>query len=197
MPGNEMVEAFCSASVSIVCGSQSGQLMDCFLFTYVFSSFTVECILRFLARVAKYFNKWAYVYVGLYGYDYLTAGKKVLELFEARGWTTIINDNLVQRCLVLVALTVGAITGFVGILLARATGWATATVGEDADRIVFLICFVVGMCITNILMGVVLSAVDTVIVSFAEAPTEFETNHPALYQNMVTKWQAVYPDCGL
>ena len=162
-----------------------------------FPLFAVECILHCLARVAKYFNKWAYVYVGLYGYDYLIAGKKVLELFESRGWTTIINDNLVQRCLVLVALTIGTITGFIGILMARATGWATSTVGEDSDRIVFLICFVVGMCITNILMGVVLSAVDTVIVSFAEAPAEFETNHPALYQNMVTKWQAVYPDCGL
>jgi hypothetical protein len=42
-----------------------------------------------------------------------------------------------------------------------------------------------------------LSAVDTVIVSFAEAPEEFETNHPALCQQMMTAWRQVYPEeCG-
>ncbi|KAG7354170.1 plasma-membrane choline transporter family protein [Nitzschia inconspicua] len=154
----------------------------------------LECILHLLSRVAKYFNKWAYVYVGLYGYDYLTAGKKVLELFEARGWTTIINDNLIHRCLVLVAVVIGAITGFVGMLLAKATGWATAAVGENSDGTIIFICFIVGVSMAIILMGVVLSAVDTIIVSFAEAPSEFETNHPALYQNMVEKWRIAYPD---
>jgi len=48
-----------------------------------------------------------------------------------------------------------------------------------------------------IIMDVVLSAVDTVIVSFAEAPQEFETNHPALSANMIQKWRSVYPnECG-
>ena len=50
----------------------------------------VECLLHFLQRVGQYFNKWSFVYVGLYGYDYLTAGRKALELFQSRGWSTII-----------------------------------------------------------------------------------------------------------
>lgn len=50
----------------------------------------VECILHFLQRIGQYFNKWSFVYVGLYGYDYLTAGRKALELFQSRGWSTII-----------------------------------------------------------------------------------------------------------
>jgi hypothetical protein len=139
------------------------------------------------------------VYVGLYGYDYLSAGKKVLELFEARGWSTIINDNLVHRTLTLVAVVIGAVSGFVGMLLAKATGWATATLGGDtsSDGFVFLVCFMVGVSMAIILMGVVSSAVDTVIVSFAEAPSEFESNHPALSQNMVQNYRLVYPnECG-
>mmetsp|Transcript_10473 Transcript_10473/g.19152 ORF Transcript_10473/g.19152 Transcript_10473/m.19152 type:complete len:520 (+) Transcript_10473:137-1696(+) len=157
----------------------------------------LECILHLLSRIAIYFNKWAYVYLGLYGYDYLTAGKKVLELFESRGWTTIINDNLVQRTLALVAVVIGAISGIAGMLLAKATGWATAAFGEDSDGLVFFICFIVGVSMAIIIMDVVLSAVDTVIVSFAEAPQEFETNHPALSANMIQKWRSVYPnECG-
>jgi hypothetical protein len=101
---------------------------------------------------------------------------------------------LVPFSLVLVAVVIGAITGFVGMLLAKATGWATASVGEDSDGTVFFICFLIGVSMAIILMGVVLSAVDTVIVSFAEAPAEFEMNHPALYQNMVEKWRVAYPN---
>jgi hypothetical protein len=93
-----------------------------------------------------------------------------------------------------VAVVIGAITGFVGMILGKATGWATAALGENSDGALFFICFLVGVSMAIILMGVVLSAVDTIIVSFAEAPAEFETNHPALYQNMVEKWRVAYPD---
>jgi uncharacterized membrane-anchored protein YitT (DUF2179 family) len=94
----------------------------------------------------------------------------------------------------LVAIVIGALTGFVGMLLAKATGWAMAAVGENSDGAVFIICFLVGISMAIILMSVVLSAVDTIIVSFAEAPAEFQTNHPALHQNMVEKWRVAYPD---
>lgn len=38
-------------------------------------SCVITCILQLLERLAEYFNKWAFVYVGLYGYDYMTAGE--------------------------------------------------------------------------------------------------------------------------
>jgi Plasma-membrane choline transporter len=159
----------------------------------------LECILHYLSRVAHYFNKWAMVYVGLYGYDYLTAGRKVMELFQHRGWSAIINDNLVHRTLTLVSVVIGALSGLVGMLLEQVTGWAAPAVGGGGGgaAFVFVICFLVGLTVAYILMSVVLSAVDTVIVSFAEAPGEFETNHPALSQNMILKWREAYPDeCG-
>jgi hypothetical protein len=167
----------------------------------------LDCILHYLSRMAQYFNKWAMVYVGLYGYDYLTAGRKVMDLFHHRGWSAIINDNLVHRTLVLVSVVIGAASGLVGMLLAKVTGWATAALGDadgnsndddgSAGPLVFMICFSIGLSMAYILMTVVLSAVDTVIVSFAEAPAEFENNHPALSQNMMIKWRGVYPDeCG-
>mmetsp|Transcript_15715 Transcript_15715/g.36096 ORF Transcript_15715/g.36096 Transcript_15715/m.36096 type:complete len:549 (-) Transcript_15715:393-2039(-) len=157
----------------------------------------LECVLRFLSRIAVYFNRWAYCYVGLYGFDYVSSGKKAMELFEARGWTTIVTDNLVQRSLSLVAIVVGAISGFVGMLLAKTTGCAVATLGEDHDGTVFLACFGIGTSMAVVLMRVVLSAVDTVVVAFAEAPAEFQTHHPALSNHMVQKWRQVFPnECG-
>merc|ERR1712125_7697 len=43
-----------------------------------------ECILSCIAGIVEYFNKWAYVYFGIYGYGYVDAGKNVIELFKAR-----------------------------------------------------------------------------------------------------------------
>jgi len=42
-------------------------------------------------------------------------------------------------------------------------------------------------------MSVVGSAVNTVIVCYAEAPTEFETNHPELSCNMRNAWRLAFP----
>jgi hypothetical protein len=83
------------------------------------------------------------------------------------------------------------------MLLAKITGWATAALGEDANTAVFSICFFIGLSLAWITISVVYSAVDTVVVSFAEAPGELETNHPALSQQMITAWRQVYPaECG-
>ena len=35
------------------------------------------------------------MYVGLYGYGYLEAGKNVISLFKNRGWEAIIADDLI------------------------------------------------------------------------------------------------------
>jgi hypothetical protein len=46
-------------------------------------------------------------------------------------------------------------------------------------------------------MSVVASAVNTVIVCFAEAPREFEENHPQLSMEMRSAWRQAWPDeCG-
>ena len=76
------------------------------------------CILLYLERIVEYFNKWAYIFVGLYGYDYISAGKKVMNLFKTRGWTAIIADNLVNRLLGIVCLTIGLLTGVATLLAA-------------------------------------------------------------------------------
>ena len=43
-------------------------------------------------------------------------------------------------------------------------------------------------------MGLVSSAVDSVIVCFCEAPAEFRENHPSLASEMETAWAAAWPD---
>jgi hypothetical protein len=47
------------------------------------------------------------------------------------------------------------------------------------------------------MLSVVDSSVNTVLVSFAEAPEEFQQNHPKLSGEMRDAWRLVYPaECG-
>jgi hypothetical protein len=78
------------------------------------------CIAQFILACIKncveYFNRWAFIYVGLYGYSYLEAGRNVITLFKNRGWDAIVADDLIGNVLFLVSILVGAITGVVGIV---------------------------------------------------------------------------------
>lgn len=81
----------------------------------------------YIIRLVEYFNKWAFIYVGLYGYSYMEAGKNVMALFKSRGWATIISDCLVIRMLDVMCLWIGLVVA----LLAMFAGLATETIHGD------------------------------------------------------------------
>ncbi|KAL3771245.1 hypothetical protein ACHAW5_006654 [Stephanodiscus triporus] len=152
-----------------------------------------ECLLSCLQDMMEYFNMWAFVFVGLYGYPFVEAGKNVLTLFQSRGWTTIITDNLAQGVLSLVSVAVGLITGLIALAIAQARGMVFGDeVGAYAAA--FFIGFVTGVVLTITLLTLVSSAVNTVIVCYAEAPREFELNHPKLSQDMRSAWRQAWPE---
>jgi hypothetical protein len=67
---------------------------------------------------------------------------------------------------------------------------------QDAPAACATLGFVVGLVLTSIMMSTIASAVNTVIVCFAEGPAEFEANHPELSRKMRETWLQFYPDCG-
>ena len=73
----------------------------------------------------------AYVYVGLYGYSYLEAGKNVITLFQNRGWSSIIADDLADNVLFMMSIGIGLSTGLVGLILASLDKNLFADIGYD------------------------------------------------------------------
>ena len=51
----------------------------------------------------------------------------------------------------------------------------------------------IGFVMCSTLFSLVSSAVNTVIVCYAEAPHEFEQNHPQLSEQMRSSWRQAYP----
>lgn len=90
--------------------------------------------MTYIQRLVEYFNKWAFVYVGLYGYDYMTAGKNVMTLFKSRGWSSVIAHSLVQKAMFMIALCIGLVTGLIVALISSladeiAVGYGASDVG--------------------------------------------------------------------
>ena len=82
--------------------------------------------------------------------------------------------------------------GVVGIILEISTTWFHDA-GGNARIVAFLLGFIVGLAISSILLSTVASAVNAVIVLFADAPGELEQNYPAISQKMRQVWSELYP----
>ncbi len=110
------------------------------------------------------------------------------QLFKARGWSSIIADYLVDTVLLMVSICVGILTGIEGALVGH-------LMQQDGTVITgaFFVGATIGFVLCSTLFGLVSSAVNTVIVCFAEAPAEFQANHPQLSQQMVLAWRDAYP----
>lgn len=159
-----------------------------------------ECILGCLQNIMEYVNQWAYVYVGVYGYPFRTSGKAVMDLFNNRGWTAVINDDLTSSALSFGALGVGIVTCCIGLLMVHfspvewfsALGDRTAVYGAMA-----LVGFMVGISMAMILAQVIIAALHTIFVCFAEDPVAFNRNHPKEYDDLVAGWRQFHGDALL
>ena len=148
-----------------------------------------ECLLAWIEQLVEYFNKWAFIYVGIYGYSYMEAGKNVMTLFRQRGWTTIISDSLVHRMIGMMGLGIGLVTALIAVLM---------TLLETRNATVLLLsallALIIGIMGASVIFQVLYSAVDTIIVLFAEAPMEFRQHYPDLASEMEDAWAQAWPD---
>jgi hypothetical protein len=156
-----------------------------------FLSCICECILGCLQSLMEYFNRWAFVYVGIYGYKFTQAGKAVIELFHTRGFDAIINDDLIGNVLSFAALGVGLICAGIGGIVGE-----TTNIFEFENSTLFLavLGFLVGIGVSITPLAVIDSSVATIFVCFAEDPAAFMQSHPDLYNPLITEWHNLYPE---
>lgn len=150
-----------------------------------------ECILGCIQSIVEYINRWAYVYVGIYGYKFTQAGKAVFQLFNQRGFDAIINDDLIGNVLGFAALAIGLICAGAGAAIAHYTDIVDF---ENATIFLAVLGLFVGVGVAITPLSVVDSSVATIFVCFAEDPSAFAQSHPELYQPLVTEWHNLYPE---
>ena len=127
------------------------------------------------------------------GFSYLEAGKEVINLFQQKGWTVIITDDLVDNVLFMISMVIGLVGGLVAYFIG-ADALANAGVENEPGMAAFGIGFLMGFLFASVLLSVVGSAVNTVIVCYCEAPAEFQANHPQLSSEMRAAWTGAWPE---
>jgi hypothetical protein len=142
--------------------------------------------------LANHFSPWAFTYIGLYGYGFMDAGKQAHRLFEKRGWTIIVSDDLVPNVLLMTCLVIGGVTGCFGHLLSSIDRLNVLSLDEPGLSS-FAFGFLIGLVLTSVLFGVISSAVNAVLVCFAASPVDFERHHPELSHEMRSAWREVWP----
>eukprot|EP00934_Nitzschia_sp_Nitz4_P004156 Nitzschia sp. Nitz4//scaffold153_size53422//13539//19613//NITZ4_006760-RA/size53422-processed-gene-0.20-mRNA-1//-1//CDS//3329537259//4146//frame0 len=157
---------------------------------YFFQSALASCVDYLVYR----FNPWGFTYVGLYGYNLMDAGLHATELFEKRGWTTIVSDDLVPNVLLLITLVIGGVTGVFAHGLESIETLKLTSFDEPVVTS-FIVGGMVGLVVSSVLFGIISSSVNAVIVSFAASPLDFQNNHPELSSQMRTAWREVWPGC--
>ena len=149
----------------------------------------IECIVRQIEYWIRYFNTYSYIMVSLYGSSFMASSREVHNLFQHRGWSAIINDDLVGTVTFITSLTVGCLTGLIG------AGVAATGTGEVAwISAVAVFCFLIGLFAAITILDVVTVAVKTLFVCYAKAPYVLSTTHHEQFAKLNSVWRQYYPD---
>ena len=106
-------------------------------------------------------------------------------------------DILADMVMLTMKVSIALLTGLAGWWLVNKDDDIFVGVGIDADEddaIGFVAAALIGYIIASIMMELVGSAVNAVIVCFAEAPDVFHNNYKELCDEMLDAWKKAYPD---
>jgi hypothetical protein len=117
-------------------------------------------------------------------------------VWQARGWTAILNDQLLSRLLYVGMFLVSIATSFITAAYLSGYGVDTAVIAAVAAW-----AAVVALAVTSVAVSVLESSVVTVFVCYAHDPETLCNNHPQQFGALTDAFREAHPkemtDCGL
>lgn len=150
-----------------------------------------ECVLSCVERLIEFMNKYAYTQIAIYGKDFISAAKDTWELFKARSFDLLINDDLTGVVLSLGCILGGLVAGAVG----GAMAYYTVSADHTTWQVLTGISFALGLAMTSLVMSVVESAVATTYVVWAQCPNELAQVRPEEFGRLRDATRGRHPDC--
>jgi len=133
------------------------------------------CLIGCIESLVRYFNRYAFAQVAIYGKTYCKAARDTWELIHSHGIEAIINDNLIGGVLSICIIAGGIIGALFGVLL----GFLLV---PNFVVLIAVLGFIIGYVMTLLTMEVIDSGVATIFVCFALDPLALQRNDPHLYQ---------------
>ena len=145
------------------------------------------CILKIFEGFIGYLNEWAFVFSALTGQSFRSASRSFLDLFQQRGWTLIINDDLAGSALTIVTIAIGFVSAAIGGISVYTVMPNSQSRAAIAGMAAFF-CFTIGIAMGTILASILSSGVRTAFVCFAMNPAALGETHPEHLQNLLSAW---------
>jgi len=149
----------------------------------------LECILICIEGIVRYFNRYAYAQVAIYGKTFCEAARDTWDLFGREGMHMIVNDDLIGNVFMIGILLIALLTGggALGIAYAALSGPDTSDATGINIALLYAVLFgIVGLCIAASTAGSIMSVVDsgvaTIFVCFAMDKFALQRNSPELFQ---------------
>jgi len=170
-------------SCGSVTGSGSGRCSP----VRAFAISCVDAALSTLERAATYFSKYALCYVAIFDLPFIDASKAVVGLFHHRGWTSIVNDSIMDIVLAFAHTGVGVAVVLISLLYTHSLSL------NSTDTLMLCIAgFFVGCGFCSIATRALSSSANTIFVCFAENPDAFSDSHPAENLLLVAAWRELH-----
>jgi hypothetical protein len=136
----------------------------------------IAFLLSVLDRLVVYFNRYALCFVAVYRYDFLQASAAASALFQQRGYSMLLNDDIIDVVLNIGHFIIGTISMCVGYVYGRVSG-----VGHAYTVLLTVFGFAVGYLISIVALSTISSAVATVYVSYVGNPLALQVSLDSLH----------------
>ena len=133
-------------------------------------------LLHILDRMIVYFNRYAFCFVAIEGQDYMTASSTAVQLFKSRGFTTLLNDDIIDLLIQISTIMIGLLTMILAYVYCK-----SVILSKTYSYLLALFAFFCGYVMSTVLLSTMSSAVTTVYVSFAKNPQDLEVSDNILF----------------
>jgi hypothetical protein len=144
----------------------------------------------------EYPNSLSFLYVGLYGHDYVSSGNRAMAAFRSRGWNHLLKDRSVSNAMMLFKFVIAVTSGCLA-WTAESTFMGHELSNEDEaewyERTSFLVAFILGWKMGSSLLMFIEAAVRTIIVAVTDSSPEDDFRKARLFIELKRGWQEVYP----
>eukprot|EP00815_Leptocylindrus_aporus_P011389 CAMPEP_0116051766 /NCGR_PEP_ID=MMETSP0322-20121206/1173_1 /TAXON_ID=163516 /ORGANISM="Leptocylindrus danicus var. apora, Strain B651" /LENGTH=594 /DNA_ID=CAMNT_0003534573 /DNA_START=77 /DNA_END=1861 /DNA_ORIENTATION=- len=143
-----------------------------------FTNECTDCLGSFLQGI----HEWAYTFVGIYGFSYFEAGNAISNLFERRGWSTIISDNLIGSALFMANTFVAMVTAIVCMIMTISSNKIFPLMDDNVTSSLTALSIggVIGFVTSSMILSISSSAIHCVLVCYAESPNQLSNQYPEL-----------------
>jgi len=138
--------------------------------------------------ISRNVNQWSFTYIGLYGYTFWESGSRASQLFEARGWTHVVSDDLIMTVMFMCSMIIGCTTACLGLIVEEMDGFSFTSLNKPIST-AFLICLFLGFFLSCAFLSIIEGSVSAILVCYAAAPVDFHANHHKLSEEMKSAWK--------